>query len=190
MEIINLTRHTPYAIRRSSIRGFTLIEIIVSMGILGIIATMGTNLLFSILGGSAKAKVLQSVKQNGGYALSVMESMIRNARKLDYVLSPTDAITITNPDGGITTFHCYDSPDSLIASESGTLLGVAARITGQEVKVDDTSCANFFTITPGIPGVRPNLVVIQFKLIQSGVSSRPEEQTSVDFQTTVGLRNY
>lgn len=161
----------------------------VSIGILGIIATMGTNLLFSVLGGSAKAKVLQSVKQNGGYATSVMETMIRNARKLSYVSSPTDSITITNPDGGATTFHCCGTPpDLLIASESGTLTCATARLTGSEVKVEN--CANFFTITPGVAGVRPDMVEIQFKLIQAGVSSRPEEQAAVDFRSTIGLRNY
>ena len=159
----------------------------VSIGILGLIATMGTNLLFSILGGSAKAKVLQSVKQNGGYAMSVMETMIRNARKIESDPTATDYLTILNPDGGTTTFRCCGSP-LLIASESGSLSCENARLTGSEVKV--FSCTDFFTVTAGVAGVRPDMVLIQFKLIQSAAGSRPEQQASVDFRSTIGLRNY
>lgn len=169
--------------------GFTIIEMMIAVAILGIITTVGSNLFFTVLRGSTKAKVLQSVKQNGGYSLSVMQGMIRNARKLSYAASPTDTLTITNPDGGTTTFHCCGTtPNYLIASESGSLTCEQARLTSDEVKVN--SCANFFTVTPGLAGVRPDLVAIQFTLSQAGVSTRPEEQAAIDFQATVGLRNY
>lgn len=162
--------------------GFTLIEIMIVVGILGIIAVVGSGVFFSILRGSTKTKTLQMVKQNGGYAISVMERMIRNARALT---SPTadstvSSITIKNPDSGQTTFSCEGTP-AKIASNGAFLLS-------NEVKV--SNCNNIFEVKVGQPGIRPAVVKINFKLSPAGTPSRPEEQAEVNFQTTVTLRNY
>jgi len=169
--------------------GFTLIEILIVVGVLGVIVGAGSTMFFSVLRGSTKTKVLQMVKQNGDYAISVMERMIRNARSIS---GGGSSITIVNPDGGTTTFNCCGSnPNFLIASESGTLRCEEARITSSEVKVNN--CSNVFEVTPGILGLRPAVVKINFDLSraeQAGVTFRPEEQAVVNFQTTVSLRNY
>jgi prepilin-type N-terminal cleavage/methylation domain-containing protein len=157
--------------------GFTLVEIMIVVGILGIIAVVGSGTFFSILRGSTKTKTLQLVKQNGDYAVSVMERMIRNAKS---VSGGGSSITITNPDGETTDFSCSGSP-ATIASNSASLMS-------SEVKVND--CTNIFTVTPGEAGIRPAVVKINFSLSQAGTPSRPEEQTSVNFQTTITLRNY
>jgi len=49
-------------------------------------------------------------------------------------------------------------------------------------------CNSFIACTQS--GSKPPIVVIDFSLSQAGSSTRPEEQASVDFQTTVSLRNY
>ena len=64
-------------------KGFTIIEIVVVVGILGVIAVIGTNMFFTVIRGSNKSKNLTTVKQNGEYALSVMERMIRNSSSRD-----------------------------------------------------------------------------------------------------------
>ena len=170
---------TTYHLRRRR-SGFTLIEIIVVVGILGIIMIMGSNLFFSILRGSTKTKILQLVKQNGDYAISVMERMIRNARSVN---GGGNSITITNPDGRTTAFSCSD----LDGNGTNEISSNSARLISNEVKVENCSV---FSITPGEVGVRPAVVTINFTLSQAAVTTRPEEQASVSFQTTVGLRNY
>lgn len=169
--------------------GFTLIEILVVVGILGIIAFIGTNMFFTILKGSTKTRVLAEVKQNGNYALGVMERMIRNARKIEECQVSADHIKIQNPDEDWTDFLCCGSP-SLIASESGGLTcsdsGIEnARLTSSNVQV---SCGTFISCTQATGG--PPVITINFTLSQLGSPPRPEEQARVDFGTTVTLRNY
>ena len=168
--------------------GFTLIEMMIVVSLLGIIAVVGSGAFFSILRGSTKTKTLQMVKQNGDYAISVMERMIRNARRIEEI--DGQHIKIKNPDGETTTFRCCgSSPNLLIASESGNLTCESARLTSSGVKVD--SCSSVFTLVdPGQPEIKPAVVKINFNLSPAVSSTRPEEQATVNFQTTVTLRNY
>lgn len=168
--------------------GFTLVEILVVISILAIIVVAGSNMFFTLLRGSSKAKTLQLVKQNGDYAISVMERMVRNARNVSG-LGSSSSIVIQNPDGQQTTFECCGtSSDLMIASISGTLTCQQARLTSGEVKV--ISCPFVFSVVPGVTGTKPAVVTIKFSLSQAAVTTRPEEQAAIDFQTTVSLRNY
>jgi len=160
--------------------GFTLVEMMVVVGILGIVTITGSTMFFSILRGSTKARVTQLAKQNGDYAISVMGRMIRNARGL---LSPTadsvtSSITIKNPDGGITVFSCNSST---IASNGASLIGSGFKIS---------DCSGVFDVKVGSEGIKPSVVKINFDLKQAGAESRVEEQALINFQTTVTLRNY
>jgi len=171
-------RHSPYV--KS---GFTLIEILVVIGILAIIVVVGSTSFFNLLKGSTKTKTVNLVRQNGDYALEVMSRMIRNARGIvgieRGVKNPFSEITITNPDGKTTTFACRKSEED-IASNSASL------ISGQ-VRVDD--CSQIFYVERDTTGLQPDKVTINFTL-ESGVgSARPEEQASINFETTVILRN-
>ncbi|HUS59770.1 MAG TPA: type II secretion system protein [Nevskiaceae bacterium] len=166
--------------------GFTLIEILVALGILVIILVVGSNMFFTILKGSSKTKILTEVKQNGGYVINVMERMIRNAKKIETCESGMSKLKITNPDDGITTFHCCGSP-LMIASKSGSLTCEQARLTSNKVQVS-SSCNDFISCTQAVGG--PPVVTINFTLQQAGTAARPEEEALVNFQTAVTLRNY
>lgn len=164
--------------------GFTIIEILVAMGILGTVVAVGSGILVSILKGATKARILQEVKQNGNYTLTIMERMIRNARSVDSY--GTDFVRITSPDGNYTVFRCCGSP-TMIASQSATKLTCDnnTRLTNENVRVG--SCTNFITYTAGAPP----LVTVNFTLTQASTTPLgPEEQASVDFRTTISPRNY
>ena len=174
--------------RGEALRGFTLIEILVALGIFVIILVVGSNMFFTILKSSSKTKVLTEVKQNGDYAINVMERMIRNAKE---IVENTEAtplrcasemskLKITNPSGDTTEF---DLTGPRIASNLGNYL------TSDAVEIDATQ-SNRFDCTAGVPGTSPDVVTINFILKQAGTVSRPEEEASVSFQTTVTLRNY
>ena len=166
--------------------GFTLIEILVAVGLLAIIAVIGSNMFFTTLRNSTKSKTLTTVKQNGDYALATIERLIRDSEK---VITNSDGslcavgmnkIKTRRVDGSEVEFSCEEegTANGLIASNS-------ARLTSNEVKLD--SCS-FDCSSRG--GFYPQVVTINFTLSQAAVTTRPEEQASVSFKTTVTTRNF
>jgi prepilin-type N-terminal cleavage/methylation domain-containing protein len=166
--------------------GFTLVEILVVLSVFAVIVTVGGNLFFSVLRGATKTKASELVKQNGNYALTSMERNIHNAKQItDYDDTGGTYLEIKNPDGKETEYFCgnVDADSDLeIASNSASL------INSSEVRV--TSCNNVFTVDEGEEGVSPDVVTISFTLAQTKTTPRPEEQSTINFKTTVTLRNY
>lgn len=165
-------------------KGFTLIEILVVVGIFAIIAVIGSGSFFSLLRGSTKSRSASTVKQNGDYALGVMERMIRNARYLEensgglICDSGMTEIKIKNPDGGSTEFKCEANS---ISSDSGELV---RKLIDEELTVTDCQfdCREGGTLNPQV-------VTIFFTLSTNLGTGRPEEEAIANFETTVSLRN-
>lgn len=162
-------------------KGFTLIEILMVVFLLGIVVVIGSNLFFSILKGASKAEVEKEVKQNGDYAMNVMERMIRNAQNCS---EASGILTITNPDGNWTEFKCILQDEvTKIASSSASGTG---NLTGKNVTLGNPCSLSFSCNSTKTPPV----VSISFDLSQKGTTTRPEEKAQIHFQTTVGLRTY
>lgn len=168
--------------------GYTLIEMLVVVGIFGIIAVVGSMTFLYLLKGATKTKTVSVVKQNGEYAMGVMERTIRNAVGFEEIIKGEEglysSITLHNPDGvPPTVFSCGDSDGdgyNDIASNGANLLG-------GEVEVEDAGCL-IFNVRRDEFGIEPDVVIIDFTLNRVG-GTRPEEQASVHFRTTVVLRN-
>lgn len=177
-------------------KGFTLIEILVVVGILAIIAVIASNIFFTTLRSSGKTKVLTKVKENGDYALSVMERLVRDSQE---VVTNTDNkicesgmnyIKLKRQDGSMMEFGCLEE-----GTANGRIASNSARLTSSEVKVDtcvfDCSCpAAYPNCTSEGTKFYPKTVTIKFTLSQAAATVRPEEEASVNFQTTVSTRNY
>ena len=166
--------------------GFTLMEIIVVIALLGVVGMMAVNIFFTSLRGSTKAETLKEIKQNGDFAISTMERMIRNAQEVTSTCSgSSSSITIRNPDNWRTTFSCGNQ----IASISADLVPpVTTYLTSSKVYISDC----YFICDDG--GLTPDKVTIHFALCETGAATprpvRPEERASVTFETTVSLRDY
>jgi len=145
--------------------GYTLIETLVVVFILGLVLVVGGNLFFSILRGGAKAEAVKEIKQNGDYALAVIERMTRNAKSANCV---GGALAITNFDGSTTSFTC----------SSNRVASGSAYLTSTEVVANPCSfsCA----------GTIPEVVTISFTLGPSKTGAT----TNQIFQTQVSLRTY
>lgn len=63
-------------------RGFTLIEIVVVLGIMSIVGLFLTQIFFSTIRGSSKSQITSVIKQNGQAALEAMDKTIRGADRV------------------------------------------------------------------------------------------------------------
>jgi prepilin-type N-terminal cleavage/methylation domain-containing protein len=170
--------------------GFTLIETLVVIFLMGIIMVGGGGLFFNIMKGASKAEVGKEVKQNGNYALAIMERMIKNSRGVENCISiDNDSLTIKNIDDGSTTFFLEDLEDSdKIASFSGTS---TLYLTGDNVTVSSLkfTCVSEPLDSPDVKDIRR--VEISFSLKPtSGSKEAPETYAEINFQTSVSLRNF
>jgi prepilin-type N-terminal cleavage/methylation domain-containing protein len=159
--------------------GFTMIEMIVVVSILGLVAVMTSGFLLVSLTAAGKAEVTKEVRQNGNYALSVMEGIILNSRGVGCT-SP-NTVNVTDADGNLTTFLCQDNKISSISAVTGEIVNLTAPIPNLIVSGCDFSC-------PETPG-RPTKVHLRFIIGRGDPSSRPGEKASLEFQTEIVPRN-
>lgn len=163
-------------------QGFSLLEILVVIMITAIVVTVLSGMFFSILKGSTKSRIMAEIKQNGSYALNVMERMIRNAKSV--MADPTNdqKITIIGQDNMPTVFEC---------TADGKIASISAQFSGQLIdstRVKVAECK--FGVTPGELGRTPSAISINFTLSQAGTSGRIEEMSTMAFTSQVVLRNY
>lgn len=179
--------------------GFTLVELLIVVALVGIIGTITTQVFILGIHSQSKTEMMKEVKQNGDFTLSVMEGMIRNALDVGMNTSQcntnTKQLTILNQDGFTTMFDCTN--DVNISSVSGiyaafplpTPTGIP--LSNTRVKVPSSSC-NFRLVCPPQP-LSPKYVFITFTVSQAdvpGVTPNPLNRATLDYQSTVSLRNY
>lgn len=175
--------------------GFTLLEILMSVSIAGVMGLLIAQVFFTTARSNTKTELLKDVKQNGEYAIHIMERMIRNALKVSSVCSATGSslksIQILNPNGDTTTFGCVlDGSVTRLASTSAS--GRREYLTSSNVTIGGTSCASvqnslLFECTSRDDA--PTSIVIRFSLSQSDAATDNQNQASILFQTTSTSRN-
>ena len=117
-----------------TIKGFSLLEILVVITVFSMLAILTTQAVILTLKGSKKSESLTKVRGNIDYALATIERNIRNADSIvECSDSNTDIISYHDENGVLTSFSCdSDSDGGYIASASG-------RLTSSEIDV--TSCS-------------------------------------------------
>lgn len=155
-------------------KGFSLIEVLVVLSIFVLIAIIANQLLFPVFRGSEKTSAAIIVKQNGNYAISVIQRELYNARQVSLCVG--NEVSYFNADGQSVLLSCPAPGVS-----GGILLGLRS-LTSPEVEVE--SCA--ITCLPTSPPYKQ--VGIVFTLKKAG-AVRVEEKASFDFRTSVTLRN-
>lgn len=178
-------------------KGFTLIELLVVITLVAIIGTITTQVFILSFKAQTKTESLKEVKQSGDYIMSVLEDMVRNSSDIQYDCNaPASSLTILSQDGQITKFVCDTSPEGkryiasisawseLVPSPTGVLL-----ISN---KATITDCSNVFRVVCPTPPLSPKYVFVNFTLenYMPGVVPGVGNQVSLDYQTTISLRNY
>ena len=171
--------------------GFTLIELLITVALIGIVGTITTQIFILGFRSLAKSEAIKEVKQSGDYALSVMESMVRNASNISNISlscnTSTDELSLINPDGFTTTFTCLEGSE--IASASGF---TTYPLTSTKVIV--SGCNAAFRVVCPTPPLYPKYVLFNFTVSQAAITGQPtpqpENRASLEYQSTVSLRNY
>lgn len=82
---------------RAKSRGFTLIEVIIAVSILGIIGYVMTGILARSFSAGDKSQALGSLKQNGQNIVNILESNIRDSQAI--VCAESNILTLQKKDG-------------------------------------------------------------------------------------------
>lgn len=175
--------------------GFTLLEILISVTIAGAVGVLIAQVFFTTARTNTKTELLKDVKQNGEYAMGIMERMIRNSLRVESVCSDTGttltSIDIVNPNGDTTTFGCVlDSGTTRIASTSSS--ATTEYLTSNDVTIGGLTCADAANSLSFVCTSYPDQqtsVTVNFSLSQIGTPPDQFEQASVLFQTTATPRN-
>ncbi len=171
--------------------GFTLIEILVSVGLIALVGTLVAQVFFTTVRTSVKTELLKETKQSGDVALDTMSRLIRGSADIltvcDSAGTTTSTMQVQNADGYASTFGCgLDGAVARIASVSGTK---TEYLTNSDVTLGPdcgTSSLSFVCTALAAGGTS---VKITFSLAQVGTPPDQYSRASTTFQTTVTTRN-
>ena len=154
-------------------KGTSIIELVVVVGLISLLALAMSAIMLTTIVSSNRVRRLTQIKQAGDYALTQIQTLIRNARSIELCDPDTDLLMTVNPDGGTTEISLENGR---IASNSGVYL------------TQDTLTASAFSLTCE-PATEPVLFQISFDLSQGNSSGNARESATLHFETTTTLRN-
>ncbi|NCN87733.1 MAG: hypothetical protein GW941_02460 [Candidatus Pacebacteria bacterium] len=161
--------------------GFTLIELLITTSLTVLLLLAISSLFMTFLIGNSKTNTKKTVKEEGYYALSQMEFLIRNSQYIDETVTPCMpemmSIAIVSKDGGSTILTALpdaaDNSKIKIASNEAFLTSGAVTLDLENSRFD---CS-------GSVGNRQ--VGIRFGLEKT----TPDGIVSEQFNSIVSLRN-
>lgn len=177
-------------------RGFTLMEILISVGILATVGVLIVQVVFTTTNVNTKAALLADIKQNGEFAMDVMSRHIRGAASVETNCGIQEA---TTPSAAIRTLE--HATTTLLCHSDGVAARIASMdaqanisyITGNTVTLSAsglTSCDDStlsFSCLSGTGVAEP--VTIQFTLRQTGTGTSIYDVSERSFVNTVNVRN-
>ena len=185
--------------------GFTLVEVLVVLGILSIV--VGSSLIFltSVIKGTNQANVTAEVKQNGQIVFDTLERQVRNATNVQII--STNFIKLIRSGKDPLYLKCFPSVSETSNGWIGTSVRSESAIPPTPADVDFTSLTNNTDLVSGVdivcstgpPGfdvipsssTAPPIVTINFTVNQGiKAPSRQDFVANAQFQTTISLRQY
>lgn len=163
-------------------KGFSLIEILIVVGLFAVISVITTQVLTTAIRGSKKSESVESVRSEIDFATQQIARQLRNASSIDGGCTGVvqTAISFYDQNSIPNTFSCLElgTENGYIASSSANI-----RITSTDITV--TSCE--ITCFPGQANTTDNVLlkVSAKDKLKTGI-----ESAAVDVETRIYLRNY
>jgi len=153
-------------------KGYSLIELTITVGLLSILALTISAIVLSTVVGSYRLRNLVHVREVGNYVTGQLERLIHNARSVTSCSSNT--LTLLNQDNNPTTIQLSGTS---IASSSASLTP------------SDVTVSNFSLIC--LPSSSdPQIVNLNFTLsTNSDPNARPHDNPSLNFSSSIEFRN-
>lgn len=171
-------------------KGFSLIELTVVIGLLGLlILAISSTLLMSIIS-SNRIRTITRIKQAGNYATGQIQSMLRSAKSISSCVSTlnsdTPSITVINRDGG-ETLIINELIDELNTNIRYQIASKSGSISNTYLTPTDVSVSAFSLICEP-NDIKPTLIHLAFDL-QDVISSETTTNPTLHFETSINLRN-
>lgn len=177
-----MIHNSKFIIQKSeSEKGFTLVELLLYMGIFSILLVVLLQIFTSILSVHAESQATSSVNQDGSYIMARLSSDIRRA----------SAVVIPTLGASSNSLHITGNAiDETYALNGGNLLLTdnSTSTTDQLNSVDTTANINFTTLGNGsiVPNSKSTVrivLTVTSKVVRVGSGLQTET-----FETTVGTR--
>jgi prepilin-type N-terminal cleavage/methylation domain-containing protein len=182
---MNLVDSEQQTVNNLQKKGFTLLELLVVIGIISIIGVIAADIFSNVTRSYNKAEIINRVQRSGNTVLAQMTEEIRNAGR---VVSPNpgssgSSLVIEDLSGNQATFS-FVSPD---ADDNGFVSRNGVLISDNDFSNGVNATSLVFTVL----NTSPTVVGITISLEQPlGAPGRIDFQAKTDLTTTVSLRTY
>ncbi len=186
-------------IKKSSTKGFTLLEVMIVLSVMAIIIPAMFTLYFASLRAQRKVMVIRDSKRNGDNALNTIETLIKQNAVSIHIAEPPSATnqicnsTTPSSSGQQLFFKDKDGTWFSFLSSGDKIASYSASLSGNstEYLTNTKSLISSFTLSCDyVTNISPPLVSISFTIAQNGPTGRAEEVSLMNYQTKIKLRSY
>lgn len=159
-------------------KGTSIIELTVVIGLISLLALAISAIMLTTTVSSNRLRRATQIKQAGDFALTQIQTLIRNSREILSCDPDENTLTLINPDGGATDIMTeLDGESTRLASNS------AIYITPDNLTVSNFSLSCEPTL------IKPSLIKVSFDLTHLDSSGNDRENSRLHFETTTSIRN-
>ncbi len=200
------TNHKPQTTNQT---GFTLIEILVTVAILGLISTVAISIFTSMTAAYNKSSIINELREEGSRVMDDMERLVRSSSEANCINAagspttcPTSGLGLTLSEGSLEYLQNGSCKEVKFQKQSAANKNdhiykflsdceVGAIGAGEMTNIDTTSGVNVLTLTFNVTGSDPKVVKIYLTLEQGlAAAGRQDYQANVNLETTVSTRSY
>lgn len=174
--------------------GFTLLELLIVVAILGMVMVGVTQMLATTLSGAGKSNALQSAKENGQSIMATMERIVRRAKQVNTCTggmgNGTLEVVVAEDSGDVTYSFTKPGGQTQFFYYNDGLGGGDINLLSDGTYIQSFSCGRIEYFQAGNPGPgKPVVLTLSLNLYKSAASAE-DQVLNQSFYTTVSLRTY